>query len=242
MGKRVVIITGATGNIGKGLSLRFAEGGYRVGILFHHNHAAAEALAEKLRKKGSEAFSVQTDVRSPESLTAASRTFLKLWSRVDILICSAGIRRDSLLIRSREADWDETMDVNLKGVWNSLRAFGPGLLASDKGQALVIGSAAGTHGRRGQAAYTASKAGLTGLVRSASREWAGDRTRINLVFPGFIPGGISEGLNLQEQTAVQKEQLLEKSPSVSELADTIFRISEISTITGQTFNLDSRIF
>lgn len=239
--RRVVAITGASGKIGGQIARRFGKSGFRTGLIFFNNRAAVRELSEEL-KDDTEVLEIQGDVRSPKSMALAAENIMKHWSRVDVLVAAAGIRRDSLLIRTTEVDWDETMAVNLKGVWNTLRAFAEGLLASKNPQVWVVGSAAGIHGRPGQASYTASKAGLTGLVRSAAREWKTHGIRVNLVLPGFHESGMTGDLNDRQKSDLTADHLLDHGPSISDVADILFHLSELSSISGQIINLDSRIF
>lgn len=239
--KRVIVITGSSGKIGGQIAKRFGAEGYRTALLYFKNQEAVRQLSTEL-SADTETLEIQADVRSPDAMAFAAEEVRKKWSRVDTLVSAAGIRRDGLLIRTSERDWDETMAVNLKGVWNTLRAFGEGLMASKNPQAWIIGSAAGFHGRPGQSSYTASKAGLYGLVRSVAREWKSHGIRVNLLLPGFHEGGIAGGMTPGQKNALTADHLLDHPPSIPEVADMVFHLSTLSSISGQTFNLDSRIF
>ncbi|MCI0469943.1 MAG: SDR family oxidoreductase, partial [Nitrospirae bacterium] len=160
------------------------------------------------------------------------------WGKVDVLVNNAGLIKDSILMRTSEEDWDRVIDVNLKGVFNAISVFAP--LMNDGGHIINISSYSGLKGREGQSAYSASKAALLGLTKSAAIELAGYKIRVNAVLPGYMP----TRMGMSSDEAMQKartESLLKTISDPMEAAGFIVWLSKTDNITGQIFCLDSRI-
>ncbi|MBI3995731.1 MAG: SDR family NAD(P)-dependent oxidoreductase [Nitrospirae bacterium] len=238
---RVIIITGATGGLGQAMARRFGQAGCRIVIQYHQNKEAATNLAAGLERLDAEAILFQADVRSLSDMQSMARAALNRWNRVDVLIASAAVQRDGLLLRTTEKAWDEAIETNLTGAWNSLKAIGEPFIRQREGRVIVIGSVAGHHGRAGQSNYAASKAGLIGLVRSVAMEWAPHQIQLNLVLPGLQATGMTAGLSPQQRQALEREMLLGHSPPITDVAEFVYVLSKMTGVSGQIFNLDSRI-
>jgi 3-oxoacyl-[acyl-carrier protein] reductase len=167
----------------------------------------------------------------------AHRTF-DLWGRIDIVVNNAGIIRDSLLVKQSEEDWDGVMAVNVKGAFNVMKACVP--LMKNGGHVVNISSYSGLKGKKGQAAYSASKAALLGLTKTAACEFAADTIRVNAVLPGYMPTGMGTVASDALEQA-KAESLLHCLSDPREVAQFIAYLVTTKTITGQTFVFDSRI-
>ncbi len=238
---RAVIITGASGGLGREIALRFGRAGCRVLVHYHRNKESAELLVRQLEECGAEGFPYQADVRSLPEMSAMILGALKRWPRLDLLIANAAIRRDSLLLRTASEEWDLVLETNLKGVWTGLKAAGEIFTQQKGGHVIAIGSVAGLWGRAGQASYAASKAGLIGLIRTVAKEWSPYQIQLNLVLPGFQKTPMTQSLATPRIQALKTQALLPVSPPIPEVADFIYRLSRTSGVTGQIFNLDSRL-
>ncbi|HEY5593703.1 MAG TPA: SDR family NAD(P)-dependent oxidoreductase [Nitrospiria bacterium] len=238
---RVVIITGATGGLGQEIARRFGRSGCRIVVHCHRNQEAAEKLADELGTLGAEAIAVRADVRSLDQMRSMTESALDRWSRLDILVANAAIRSDGLFVRMTNEAWDSALDTNLTGVWNGLKAAGETFIKQREGHVVAIGSIAGLQGRAGQANYAASKAGLIGLIRSAAAEWGPYNIRLNLVFPGVQPTGMTANLSVEQQRALTAQNLLDRSTPIIEAAEFVYQLSRMTAVSGQIFNLDSRI-
>lgn len=239
--RRVIIITGATGGLGRTMAHQFGRSGCRIVVHYHQNKEAAASLAADLERLGAEAMRFQADVRSLSEMRSMTEAALKRWDRLDVLIANAAVRKDALLLKTTEEAWDSTLDTNLTGVWNSLKAVGEQFIRQREGRVVAVGSVAGIQGRAGQSNYAASKAGLTGLIRSVAMEWAPHHIQLNIVFPGIQPTGMTTDLSVKQRRALDRESLLGHSPPITDVAEFVYLLSRMTGVSGQIFNLDSRI-
>ena len=239
--RSVILITGASGGIGRAVAERFGRTGCRIALHYFQNRTRAEDLAETLTKDGAEVITGSADLRSLQAMRDLMASLLTHWNRLDAMILCAAVRHDRLLARSSEADWDDVLGVNLTGAWNSLKAAGETMIRQKHGHVIALGSIAAAQGRAGQANYAASKAGLIGLIRSAALEWAPHNVRLNIVYPGFQATGMTESMTDRQRRNIQGQGLLDQSPPIEEVAGFIYHLSRMNGVTGQIFNLDSRI-
>lgn len=162
------------------------------------------------------------------------------WGRVDVLINNAGITKDSLLIKLKEAEWDEILRVNLKGCFNTIKMFSHAMINSGRGHIINISSYSGIKGREGQAAYSASKAALLGLTYTAARELAGYNIRVNALLPGYMQTEMGVAAKEAMERA-KKESVTGSLSNPAEVAEFVSYLIKTENITGQVFSLDSRI-
>ena len=184
---------------------------------------------------------VRADVRDPKAVEDGLVDVVSRFGPLDVCVSNAGITRDALLVQTTEETWDEVVGTNLTGVFNVLRSAGR--MMAETGSVFVIGSIVGLFGRRGQCAYSASKAALVALVQTAAREWAARGIRVNLVLPGYLPGtGVPADLTAVARAEVEGSHLLPVFSSPEAVAAFIVDLSRnCPGVTGQVFNLDSRI-
>ena len=240
------MITGASRGLGREIALTLAKSGYNVAI----NYLASENDAKKAAHEiGDNAFLVKADVGDAKQVEEMADAVYRKWGRVDVLINNAGITKDSLMIKLKEAEWDEILRVNLKGCFNTIRAFSrvmiktgrPGRLAEESGGHIVnISSYSGVKGKEGQTAYSASKAALLGLTYTAARELAGYNIRVNALLPGYM----QTHMGMAAEKAMSKARADSISGSLSnpkEVAGFVEYLIKTNYITGQVFSLDSRI-
>jgi 3-oxoacyl-[acyl-carrier protein] reductase len=236
---QAVLVTGASGGIGRAICLAFATAGWSVGIHYHRNKAAAgETLAQVVIAGGTGAL-YEADVRETHAVQLMIEASCRRMPAPSVLICNAGIGGSHLLLRQREEDWAEVLATNLTGTFHCLRAMAPPLLAHGGGSIVVIGSHAGFHGSSGQAAYAASKAGLIGLVHSAAQEWGAGNVRVNLLLPGWQKTGLTTGIMPAHDS--WNDHALGRPPSREEVAKTVFHLAQLNDVSGQVWNCDSRI-
>ncbi len=180
-----MLITGASGGIGRAISRAFGAIGWHVGIHYRGNRTEAETTLRQVRSQGGAGDLYQADVRDPASV----RKMIDAWRHhvpiTSAFVCNAGVAESSLLVRQAERVWNDVLATNLTGTFHCLRAMAPVLFASGGGSIIVIGSHTGFHGAVGEAAYASSKAGLIGLVKTAAWEWGPQNVRVNLVLPGW---------------------------------------------------------
>ncbi len=192
---RVVCITGASRGIGRAIALRLAGPG--TVLLLNHfdpDPAAAEQTLQEVLARGAQGKLYYFNVGDFPETQARVEEMLTEWGRLDILINNAGITRDTLLMRMKEADWDLVLQVNLKGVYNCTQAAIRSMIKRKSGKIVNITSVVGAIGNAGQSNYAASKAGVIGFTKSVAKETAGRGINVNAVAPGFIDTEMTAGL------------------------------------------------
>jgi 3-oxoacyl-[acyl-carrier protein] reductase len=235
--REAVLVTGASGGIGRAISLAFAAAGWSVGIHYHCNKAAAEDTLNQVVTVGGSGTLYEADIRDSHAVHRMVEAFCRQAPAPSVFVCNAGIGGRHLMLRHQQEDWAEVIGTNLTGTFHCLRAMAPPLLARGGGSIVVIGSYAGFHGTSGQAAYAASKAGLIGLVKTAAQEWGPHNIRINLVLPGWQKTELSEGAIPDHGWS---DHTLLRSSSLEEVAGTILHLAQTEDVSGQVWNCDSR--
>jgi 3-oxoacyl-[acyl-carrier protein] reductase len=233
-----VLITGASGGIGRAVSLAFGRIGWYVGVHYRRNKASAEATLRHVAALGGTGDLYHADIREPDSVRQMIDTISGRVPGLSVLVCSAGIGPSSLLLRHQERVWNEVIATNLTGTFHCLRAMAPVLFENQGGSVVVIGSHTGFHGAAGQAAYAASKAGLIGLVKTAAREWGSQNIRVNLLLPGWHKTNLTEGIFPEEGKWL--DHALGRPPAIEEAARTVVYLAQLKDVSGQVWNCDSR--
>jgi len=239
--KRVVIVTGASRGLGREIAIRFGKAGERVIVNYITSRSDAEAVADEIGHNGGEAVPFQADVKVAAEVEAMIKSTEKRFGALDVLVNNAGITKDGLLIRMAEQDWDAVMDTNLKGPFLCIRAATEIMSKQQNGHVINVSSISGMQGREGQANYSASKAALIGLTRACAREFGRFNIRVNAVLPGYIATDMGEKVSDGIYQRVLKENALNRVSDPGEVADFIYHLSLMMNVSGQVFNLDSRI-
>lgn len=234
-----VLVTGASGGIGRAICLAFGEAGWRVGVHYRTQARRAARTATMVRLRGGLPMLLQADVRDGKQAHEMVHRLIDRWNRLDVLVCNAGVASSELVQRAKTESWAAVMETNLTGTFHCLQAAGPVMIAQRDGVVIVVGSLAGMQGATGQAAYAASKAGLVGLVRTAAKEWGKQNIRVNVVLPGWQRTALA-GPAFPDETPA--DHLLGRTPSLAEVARSIYRLALLKDSSGQVWNLDSRIF
>lgn len=185
LNNKVAVVTGGSRGIGRAISMRFASEGASVAIL-DLNLETAEATAADIIAAGGNAKAYACHVENYAEIDSVIGQVVEDFGHIDILVNNAGITRDKLLVMMKEADFDDVISVNLKGAYNLMRRVCPLMLKQRSGKVINLSSIAGLIGNAGQVNYSASKAGLIGITKSAARELASRGICVNAIAPGFI--------------------------------------------------------
>jgi len=240
--KRVVVITGASGGLGQALCRTFSQGDDEIGIHVHSNIQTGEALLRLFATLGKKAALHVSDLGDSKSVRKMFSDLLNKLGRLDILINNAGVIDDRLFARISEPAWNHVIQTNLSGTFYCMREAGRIMHDQGGGHIINIASLSAFTGRSGQAAYTASKRGLIALTTSAAREWGASTIQVNAVLPGFLDTPMTSSLSSEQKKNLIGENILNRPSTLEEVAGFIHYLSGMKHISGQVFNLDSRIF
>jgi len=237
---KVALITGSAKGIGREIALKFAKEGADVVINYRSYSENLKELENTIKSFGVDVLLVEGDVRNFEDAERMVKSCIEKFGRLDILVNNAGITRDNLVLRMKLEEFDEVLDVNLKGAFNFIKASLPIMIKQKSGRIINISSIIGIIGNVGQANYAASKAGLIGLTKSVAKEVASKNITVNAIAPGFIVTDMTD--KLPEKI---KEKMLDLIPlkrfglceDVANVA--LFLASDMASyITGQVINVD----
>jgi len=237
---RVVVVTGSGRGIGKEIARSFVEAGAKVAVV-SRTEANARSAAEELSAAGpGEARPYAVDVADHEATQAFGKQVADDLGAVSILVNNAGVTRDGLALRMSEEDWNTVLDTNLKGAFNTVKAFQRSLLKADDARIVNISSVIGLTGNAGQSNYAASKAGLIGYTKALAREFASRQVCVNAVAPGFIVTDMTGDLTEEVQEKVKGEIPLGWFGESSDVAHAVLFLagSEARYITGQVLTVD----
>ena len=243
--KRTIVITGGSKGIGRAICLRFARESARI-IFVHYDpdDLAANKTLELLDKMNVEARSEKLDVSSFRDVEEFSQKVVKDFQRVDVLVNNAGITRDAFLMRMSEEQWDQTLQVNLKSVFNCTKAVMRSMIKQRSGRIINISSVVGQIGNIGQSNYGASKAGIMGFTKTVARELASRGITVNAVAPGFINTEMTQKLPDKAKEAFLSQIPMGRVGEPDEVADTVYWLaSEGATyITGQVIHVSGGLY
>ncbi len=233
------LVTGASRGIGRAIALALAQDGYAVVINYLGNRDAAMAVVQEIGEMGGRALAVQADVANYSEAAALVKA-AEAVAPLRALVCNAGIKRDALLMRMQEEDFDQVIATNLKGAWNALRHAGPLMFKRRCGRVVLVSSIAGIMGNMGQTNYAAAKAGLAGLAKSAAREMAGRGVTVNVVAPGLIASDMTDSMPEDAKQALIAAVPMRRMGRQEEVAAMVSYLcsDNASYVTGQVIALD----
>lgn len=227
---QIAAVTGGAGGIGTAIASRLAEDGARV---FSLDVAPAEV-----------AESITCDLREESSVSSAFQHLVQITGKLDILVHAAGVSRDSVLWKLKADEWDLVHSVNLRGAFLAMRSSIPMMREAGGGRIVLVGSINGSRGKFGLSAYAASKAGLTGLAKSAAREVGRFGITVNVVEPGMVRTAMTETLPEDIRATALRETLLGSMTEPEDVAAAIAYLCGPGgrRVTGQVLRVDAGQF
>ena len=233
---KTVVITGSARGIGRAIAEKFASQGANV-VISDLNQEAVDKVAAEI---GENAAGFKADVTNPDEVDDLFKKVKEKFGQVDIVVNNAGITRDKLMIRMDEKDWDMVLDINLKGSFLVTKTAARIMMKQRSGRIINISSVVGVTGNAGQANYSASKAGLIGLTKSAAKELGARGITVNAVAPGFIRTEMTDKLPDAAKDAFLDRVLIRREGTPGDIASAVSFLAsdEAAYITGQVLSVD----
>ena len=238
---QVALVTGATRGIGRAIALALAERGVTV-IGTATSETGAATINDALAAHGGRG--VVLDVTDGAALDAAVDAIVKQQGGLQILVNNAGITRDTLAMRMKDADWDAVLDTNLKAVFRASRAVMRAMMKQRYGRIVNITSVVGASGNPGQANYAAAKAGVAGMTRALARELGSRGVTVNCVAPGFIATDMTDGLAEAQKAALLAQVPVGRLGTPQEVADAVLFLASPAAgyITGSELHVNGGMY
>jgi 3-oxoacyl-[acyl-carrier protein] reductase len=233
----VCIITGSSRGLGKSIAMAFGMRKYRVAVHYHNDRKSAEKTAGGI----DDSIVIKGDVRNKDETESLVKSVMDKWGRVDVLVNNAGITNESLLIKTSEEVFTDVMQTNLKGPFHMTKAVGRQMMKQRRGHIVNIASYTGIKGKEGLSAYASSKAALTGLTRSAALELGRYNIMVNTVLPGYMLTDMGSASSSKAKDLAVRDSIVKGFSEPLNTAEFICYLVNTTGITGQVFNLDSRI-
>lgn len=238
MNRKNVLITGAAKGIGKAAARLFASHGYNVIINYYHSEQEAFQLAAELSALGSKAVAFKANVADKQQVQAMVNEAFQAFGPIDILVNNAGIAKTSLFGDISEAEWDEILAVNLKGVFHCCQAVLPSMINRKQGRIINVSSIWGLVGGACEVHYSAAKAGVIGFTKALAKEVGPSNIQVNCIAPGVINTDMNSNLDSEEMHVLIENTPLMKIGTPEDVAHSIFFLAsdKASFYTGQVFS------
>lgn len=236
---KLVLITGASKGIGKGIAIKCAEQGANIAFTYLSSPEKAKEVENELIAMGVKAKGYQSDASDYEAAQQLAEEVVTDFGQIDALVNNAGITKDGLLMRMSEQDWDDVLRINLKSIFNMTKAVQKTMLKQRKGSIINLSSVVGVNGNAGQANYSASKAGIIGFTKSIAKELGSRNIRSNAIAPGFIATEMTDKLDPEVVAGWVKDIPLKRAGTPEDVADVVvFLASDMSAyVSGQTIHV-----
>ena len=237
---KVAFITGATRGIGIAIALELAKEGYNIALNYRTENEALESLKKEISEIGVECYPVQGDVSKAEDSERMTKEIIEHFEQIDVLVNNAGITKDNLILRMKEEEFTDVINVNLVGTFNITKNVIKYMTKKRYGKIINLSSVVGISGNAGQSNYAASKAGIIGFTKSIAKELASRNITANAVAPGFIQTDMTNVLKDEIKEAIEGTIPLKRLGTAEDVAKVVKFLAsdESSYITGQVINVD----
>lgn len=241
---KIALVTGASRGIGREVAIQLASKGAYVIVNYAGNKEAAEQVVKEINEAGGQASAYQCNVTDFSAVKDMVSYIVKEHGTIDIVVNSAGIIKDNLLLRMSEAEFDDVVDVNLKGTFNVCKHAIRYMLKKRGGRIINIASVVGITGNVGQANYCASKAGIIGLTKSIAKEVAGREITVNAVAPGLIKTDMTSAISEKTKQEYIDALPIKRIGTPADIANAVcFLASDnASYITGHVLNVNGGLY
>jgi 3-oxoacyl-[acyl-carrier protein] reductase len=238
------LVTGASRGIGKSIAETLAADGWPVMLTYAGKAAEAGAVVQSIQAAGGQAAAFQLDVSDPVAVAAFFQKEIRDKVRLEVLVNNAGITRDGFLVRMKDDDFDKVIEVDLKGVFTCMREAAKLMSKQRSGRIVNIASVVGQMGNAGQINYSAAKAGVIGMTKSAAKELASRKVTVNCVAPGFIETDMTRSLPESVREQYLANIPLGRFGGAQDVADAVaFLVSDKAAyITGQTLAVNGGLY
>lgn len=236
---KVALVTGGSRGIGRAICLSLGAEGADVVVNYVHDEAAAKQVASILKNNGRRAMCIRADVGSYAEVEKMIQEALNSLGKVDVLINNAGFAKPKSFLKSSKEEWDKCINTHLHGTFNCCRLVLPLMIKEGTGRIINISSPAALTGYHGYASYCAAKAGIIGLSKSLTKEFASRGIYINVVSPGFIPTELQNGINAEQRGRALEGIPMRRFGKVEEVAEVVtFLACGATFINGQVIHVD----
>lgn len=239
LSEQVAVVTGASQGIGRACAIELARNGAKVACVARSAEKLADVV-QVIRDEAGEAEAFTCDVSDGGSVKSTVDAVVAKWGKLDILVNNAGITKDGLMVRMSDEDWDAVINTNLRGAFLFARAASILMMQARHGRIINMTSVSGLIGNKGQANYSASKAGMIGMTRTLSKELAKRKVTVNAVAPGFIESEMTKVLGESILKEVRKSIPANRIGTTEDVAAAVVFLasSAASYITGQVITVD----
>ena len=237
---KTAVVTGGIAGIGAAISLKLAECGADIAMIDRKPENEAVEITNRLQASGCRALFIRADISDFKAAGNAVNNILSYFGKIDILVNNAGIRREGVIWKMSEEQWDEVLNVNLKGYFNYIRAVAPLFREQKSGKIINISSINGLRGKFGMANYSAAKAGVIGLTKTIAKELGKYNVNVNAIAPGMIETDMSKSVDESIRNAALEDTVLKRLGQPEDVAWLVaFLCTELAKhITGEVIKVD----